>query len=345
MFAPVQAPQGTLIAFSTSPEEGAKDAGFEGHSIYTGALLKYIGREMLSVEELFKKVRKTVYTLTGGRQTPWEHTSLIGDFYFNTGQMIHSPQLPYSDEVIKDAYFVGKADDFTTLINEVRVQDWDRQNPAFNKLITLRADQLNSNQQFILGRNLLQAGEYAYSAKNFFEDIKGNISKYNNNGENHVLNGILFEIYFDSRGEFRKDSFKLHNFEKIMTLRKEPIYKKSFDFIAELLRPFQEFRPFWMPAPDDKPVDVDIQVIQDTIDDTTQVKVKYDIIHTIKAFSSDVTDQIRRYDLTGKGSFELKKSLANYLAAPQGLIHINSAHNINKIGFLPKDDENDDFGF
>lgn len=45
-FAQVQAPKGTLIAFSTSPNEGAKDGnGQDGHSVYTSALLQYIGRE------------------------------------------------------------------------------------------------------------------------------------------------------------------------------------------------------------------------------------------------------------------------------------------------------------
>ena len=39
-FAQVQAPKGTLIAFSTSPNEGAKDGnGQDGHSVYTSALL------------------------------------------------------------------------------------------------------------------------------------------------------------------------------------------------------------------------------------------------------------------------------------------------------------------
>ena len=101
-FTPIQAPKGTLIAFSTSPNEGAKDTGMDGHSIYTGTLLNYIGREWLSVEDLFKKVRKTVYNLTEGTQTTWEHTSLIGDFYFNTGQMVYSLNLPYDETVIKD---------------------------------------------------------------------------------------------------------------------------------------------------------------------------------------------------------------------------------------------------
>jgi uncharacterized caspase-like protein len=50
-FTPIQAPKGTLIAFSTSPNDGARDGGLPGHSIYTGTLLNYIGRERLSVEE------------------------------------------------------------------------------------------------------------------------------------------------------------------------------------------------------------------------------------------------------------------------------------------------------
>lgn len=58
-FAPMLAPKGTLIAFSTSPNEFALDGGAGDHSVYTGALLKFIGRESLSVEALFKKVRRT----------------------------------------------------------------------------------------------------------------------------------------------------------------------------------------------------------------------------------------------------------------------------------------------
>ena len=108
--APMFAPRGTLLAFSTSPNEGASDVGFEGNSIYTGALLKYLGREHLSVEDLFKKVRKTVYALSEGRITTWEHTSLINDFYFNTGQLVHSVDIPYSDAVVKDIDYAEVSD-------------------------------------------------------------------------------------------------------------------------------------------------------------------------------------------------------------------------------------------
>ncbi len=38
----------------------------------------------LSIEEVFKRVRISVRNSTAGKQTPWEASSLVGDFYFTT---------------------------------------------------------------------------------------------------------------------------------------------------------------------------------------------------------------------------------------------------------------------
>lgn len=51
--APMFAPKGTIIAYSTSPGERAKDGGMGDNSIYTGALLKYIHEPGLPIEEFF----------------------------------------------------------------------------------------------------------------------------------------------------------------------------------------------------------------------------------------------------------------------------------------------------
>lgn len=99
--APVFAPQGTLIAYSTSPGETAMDGGMGKNSIYTGALLQHLKTKGLQIEDFFKQVRTTVYSLTGGKQTSWEHTSLIGKFCFNAGMLIHSISVGYPDEAIK----------------------------------------------------------------------------------------------------------------------------------------------------------------------------------------------------------------------------------------------------
>lgn len=37
----------------------------------------------LTIEEVFKRVRIAVRNSTGGQQTPWESSSLTGDFYFS----------------------------------------------------------------------------------------------------------------------------------------------------------------------------------------------------------------------------------------------------------------------
>ena len=79
--APLRAPVGTLIAYSTEPGSSASD-GKGKNGIYTKHLLKYI-QQMISIEEVFKKVRKSVAEETGNRQIPWEHSSLMEDVFIN----------------------------------------------------------------------------------------------------------------------------------------------------------------------------------------------------------------------------------------------------------------------
>lgn len=79
--APLRAPVGTLIAYSTEPGNVASD-GKGKNGIYTKYLLNFI-QEMISIEEVFKKVRKGVAKETGNRQIPWEHSSLLEDVFIN----------------------------------------------------------------------------------------------------------------------------------------------------------------------------------------------------------------------------------------------------------------------
>ena len=328
-FAQVQAPKGSLIAFSTSPNEGAKDGnGQNGHSVYTSALLQYIGRETLSVESLFKKVRKTVYNLTNGTQTPWEHTSLIGDFFFNTGQLVYSVEIPYDEVVVKDSLFDG-GDVFGNLILELRSCNWHRQNSAMEKICRIPTSDLNKNQQFILGRNLYQASGYPREVQRFFEELGRNLSKYNQNGENHVLNGMLFEIYFDSKGDFRNE-LKKHDFDRVFSLRKNPRFAKSFDFIRDVLHPYKE-QLFYIPTIHDEPIDIDITAEESN--QTPFVEGIIQIIHKVNVGDRDITKQFSRRCTGGINELGLKSCLSNFLTAPQDLIKIHSNVSLQKIAF------------
>ena len=79
--AQMDAPSGSLIAYSAAPGQVAVDGEGE-NSPYTAALAGVLAEPGLKVEDVFKRVRVTVEGATNGQQTPWESSSLRGDFYF-----------------------------------------------------------------------------------------------------------------------------------------------------------------------------------------------------------------------------------------------------------------------
>jgi len=79
--AAMDAPQGTIIAYATSPGNVASD-GAGRNSPYTRNLVKAMQTPNLPVELMFKEVRRAVREETKNQQTPWENTSLSGNFYF-----------------------------------------------------------------------------------------------------------------------------------------------------------------------------------------------------------------------------------------------------------------------
>lgn len=77
----MNAPSGSIIAYATSPGKTASD-GTGKNGLYTEALLEYINVPGLPIEEFFKNVRTLVEIKSNKAQTPWESTSLKGNFYF-----------------------------------------------------------------------------------------------------------------------------------------------------------------------------------------------------------------------------------------------------------------------
>lgn len=93
--APMQAPAGTLLAYATAPGEVASDGTGE-NGLYTRHLLRIMHIPGLKIEDVFKNVRASVRQESGGRQTPWENTSLEGEFYFNINITVHVQAAPAS---------------------------------------------------------------------------------------------------------------------------------------------------------------------------------------------------------------------------------------------------------
>ncbi len=104
----MDAPTGSIIAYATAPGAIAAD-GDGRNGIFTRNLLHFIRQPGIKVEEVLKYTRIAVVEETKDKkppQTPWESSSLMGNFYFNqgreTGALISQqavPKMPPSESV------------------------------------------------------------------------------------------------------------------------------------------------------------------------------------------------------------------------------------------------------
>ena len=75
---------GTFIAYATQPGNVALD-GDGRNSPFTSALVKHMSSKGRNLPATMIEVRKDVVAATNGRQVPWDHSALTGDFYFQPG--------------------------------------------------------------------------------------------------------------------------------------------------------------------------------------------------------------------------------------------------------------------
>ncbi len=81
---------GTFIAYSTQPGNVALD-GKGRNSPFTAALAKHVRVKGRNLPATMIEVRKDVLAATGGKQVPWDHSALTGDFYFVAGETAPPP--------------------------------------------------------------------------------------------------------------------------------------------------------------------------------------------------------------------------------------------------------------
>ena len=98
--AAISAPRGTLIAYATAPGSVAAD-GQGANGLYTGELVTALATPNLPLEQTFKHARAQVVSKSGGKQTPWESSSVIGDFVFRPQTV--APALDTADAALWNA--------------------------------------------------------------------------------------------------------------------------------------------------------------------------------------------------------------------------------------------------
>ena len=146
-FAPVRAPQGSIIAFATSPVQSSSENTSTQHGYYTEALLNYIKLPRVNIETIFKKTREQLVASFGGKQIPWEHTSLVGDYYLNPNTIYDD--VNYSPEVLADSRYHSSNSYVREIIDGLKSHNWYTQGAVLLRISTLNLKEVLASDLFV----------------------------------------------------------------------------------------------------------------------------------------------------------------------------------------------------
>ncbi len=131
------------------------------------------------------------------------------------------------------------------LIQELKSYSWYSQNPAIESFLAMANEEIfeeddYNDKIFVLGRNIYQAAcGGSLMATKFLENIKLNLKRYDKKIAIHLLNGMFYEVYFNSLNEFRNlRYFKTQFLENLFDLQTSKHYTDSIEFINSALQPY-----------------------------------------------------------------------------------------------------------
>lgn len=310
-FAPISAPQGSIIAFSTSPGQSSRESSEKKHGLYTSTLLKYINLPRIPIETMFKKVRESMIAETGGIQVPWEHTSLIGDFYLNSDTIYDG--ISYSNEALADnEYKIFKDEKIKNIVENLKSWNWPIQEKAINETYLIDFSNASCNDLFVLGRNIYQAADgNCFAAQNFVDFFCENniiISQ----AKIHILNGMAYEIYFDSQNDIRQ-RFKLGYYEKIITYVEKKEFHASKEFIVAKL--CKEDRLLYIPGQNE------VMYFTVSLEGNSENVYVKDIIYQGKSIIDSTQKSYLETNCTYR-IYQFERNIANMVAALQDYVKI-----------------------
>lgn len=133
-------------------------------------------------------------------------------------------------------------------ITNLKSHNWYKQNSAMSDLqsmtfSTLHIDQKTKDAIFVLGRNVLQSAEgTSAGAMDFLKKLHLRISKWPEEFQHAFIDGCLYEVFFDSYNNIRKQSFKASYFSTVVRVVGQLPLKTPFEFINKHLERKKEER-------------------------------------------------------------------------------------------------------
>lgn len=170
----------------------------------------------------------------------------MGDFLFNPSVLTDEFIAEYSSQAKADANFHVAGSPLRGIIAGLKSHNYYLQNPAVSGLASLEWSRVNKDDLFVLGRNLYQAACGGSNAEAYLIHLSLKLGALDKEVAFHILNGMLYEIYFDSSDRFREDK-KVGHIAEVFALEGDERFHLSFQFIQQSLRPYSK-QLFYVPG-------------------------------------------------------------------------------------------------
>jgi hypothetical protein len=227
----------------------------------------------------------------------------------------------YSEEVKADIdYPIKSKDKIGNIIKALKSYNWYTQSPAIEKVVSLDWSKVVADDAFILGRNVYQC---ACGGENRASEILSNVRKelasVPADRAIDVINGMFFEVYFNSKGEFRGVDLKSRKLSELLKIQGVKKFSQSIAFIRRALEPYKAELPF---LPSIVPEVVELQVKIKKSDPPT---VREMTANGTNILSTDESPHGKLWRLSYKGFTikELRRLLATEWGLPEKQINTN----------------------
>jgi TIR domain len=123
----------------------------------------------------------------------------------------------------------------------LKSHDWYTQRAAMGGVSSLDWTGVTHDQAFVLGRNIYQcACGTERTAEAYLRNLRQELAKIPSEAASHLLNGMFYEIYFSSKGEFREEDLKSERMDALFAVQAVTKYKDTIAFIRRVLSPFRD---------------------------------------------------------------------------------------------------------
>ena len=277
--------------------------------------------ETIQVPGLLKTIG---YIALAGR-APAEVASLIVKKLKKEGVRLKQ-SFAYAADAKADADFpLRKGERVADLILAMKSYTWPKQNPAVVAALGLDWNTVSTDEAFVLGRNIYQCADgNERRAVAFLDRLRSELAKVSPAERAlDLFNGMLFEVYFNSAGEFRKGNIKKRCLEKLLAIQTIEKYAPSIAFIQRLLEPYRDELPL-VPSTSPQEVVIHLEVRRSAPPVIRSLKVgERNLLHKDREGDSP-EGRIWRLSFRDITVKELEEELADAWGIPRPLLSVEA---------------------